>query len=158
MSAGVSVVWVGRRPAAPWEALAEEYATRIARFVPFEEVRVRPSSGRAHAGAQALAREAAAVLEHVSPGDALVALDEHGRQRTTLDFAGWLGRQRDAGRAVVFVVGSDLGLAEAIKVRAHERMSLSAMTLPHALARVLLLEQLYRAFDLLAGGRYHRGE
>jgi 23S rRNA (pseudouridine1915-N3)-methyltransferase len=83
-------------------------------------------------------------------------MDEHGRERTTEELAAWLSRQRNLGRTV-FVIGSDLGVDLSLKKQASELFSLSRLTLPHALARVLLLEQLYRAGDLLAGGPYHRG-
>ncbi len=153
---GVLVVWVGRRPPAPVEALAGEYAGRLARFVPFREVRVPPAEGRAGDPRRALAKERAAIARHLEAGDTVVALDERGRERTTDELARWLAARPGPGRTV-FVVGSDLGLDPELKGGAHELFALSRLTLPHHLARVLLLEQLYRACDLLAGGQYHRG-
>jgi 23S rRNA (pseudouridine1915-N3)-methyltransferase len=153
---GLLVVWVGRRPGAPAEALAEEYARRVARFAPLSQVRVPPADGRAQDPARALARERTAIARHLAPGDTVVALDERGRERTTDELARWLGERTGAGRTA-FVIGSDLGLDPELKRDAHELLALSRLTLPHQLARVLLLEQLYRACDLLAGGQYHRG-
>jgi 23S rRNA (pseudouridine1915-N3)-methyltransferase len=158
VTAGVAVLWVGRRPEAAWQQLAAEYARRIARFTAFAEHRLRPSAARTGAPGRALAQEAAAIARHLEPGDVTVVLDEQGPTPSTAELAVWLGRQRALGRRAVFVVGSDLGLDDAFKARAHERLALSRLTLPHALARVLLLEQLYRCLDLLAGGAYHRGE
>ncbi len=153
---GLLVVWVGRRAGAPAEALAEEYERRVARFAPLSQVRVAPADGRAQDPARALARERAAIARHLAPGDTVVALDERGRQKTTDELARWLGERTGAGRTA-FVIGSDLGLDPELKRHAHELLALSRLTLPHQLARVLLLEQLYRACDLLAGGQYHRG-
>jgi len=153
---GILVVWVGRRPPAPVEELTEEYARRVARFVPLAQVRVPPAEGRAGDPGRALARERAAIGRHLTASDTIVALDERGRERTTAELAGWLGRRTGPGRTV-FVIGSDLGLDPELKRGAHELLALSRLTLPHQLARVLLLEQLYRASDLLAGGQYHRG-
>jgi 23S rRNA (pseudouridine1915-N3)-methyltransferase len=152
---GVLLLWVGRQAPEPFEALAREFGARLARHVPFATTRVRPASGRGHDPKRALAEEADAIRRHLAPGDTVVALDETGRERTTGELAAWLGERRGRGRTV-FVVGSDLGLDAGFKAGAHERLALSRLTLPHALARVVLLEQLYRACDLLAGGQYHR--
>ncbi|MGD1146561.1 MAG: 23S rRNA (pseudouridine(1915)-N(3))-methyltransferase RlmH [Thermoanaerobaculaceae bacterium] len=152
----VLLVWVGRRAPEPLEALTEVYARRVARFFPFSEVRVPPAEGRAGDPHRALAREAAAIRKHLEPSDTLVALDERGRERTTAELARWLDERSQTGRTA-FVIGSDLGLDEELKAAAQERLALSRLTLPHHLVRLLLLEQLYRASDLLAGGQYHRG-
>ena len=154
---GILLLWVGRRGTPPWDALAREYEGRLERFVPFSAVRVRPAAGRRGDPARALAEEAAAVRRHLSRDDVLAVLDEGGRERTTEALAAWLEEYRHPGRRLVLVIGSDLGLDAGLKKEAREIVSLSKLTLPHQLARVLLLEQLYRCFDLLAGGPYHRG-
>jgi 23S rRNA (pseudouridine1915-N3)-methyltransferase len=153
---GILVAWVGRRAPAGLEELAADYGRRIARHIPLAEVRIRPAVGRQVDTRRALAEEAAAVRRHLRPGDAVVALDERGRERTTEEFASWLAGRLRLGRTVL-VVGSDLGLDLSLKKEAVETLALSRLTLPHGLARLLLLEQLYRACDLLAGGQYHRG-
>jgi 23S rRNA (pseudouridine1915-N3)-methyltransferase len=153
---GILLVWVGRRAPAAVEGLALEYASRLSRHLPFGEVRIRPAAGRGDPR-RALAAEAAAVRKHLLPGDTLVVLDERGRERTSEELAGWLATRRRLGRTV-FAIGSDLGLDPGLKKEASDRLALSRLTLPHALARVVLLEQLYRACDLLAGGQYHRPE
>jgi len=153
---GIVLVWVGRRAPEPYEALCREYADRLGRHLPFAELRVQPADGRASDRRRALAKEAEKIRRHLSPGDALVALDERGRERTTEELAGWL-RDRTSVRRVAFVIGSDLGLDAELRNGASEAISLSRLTLPHHLARLVLLEQLYRACDLLAGGQYHRG-
>jgi 23S rRNA (pseudouridine1915-N3)-methyltransferase len=153
---GILLVWVGRRAPAGLEELAAEYAKRVSRHLPLAELRIRPAAGRQGDAPRALAEEAAAVRKHLRPGDTVVVLDERGRERTTEEMAGWLSEQRRMGR-MVFVIGSDLGIDLSLKNEANALFALSRMTLPHGLARVLLLEQLYRACDLLAGGQYHRG-
>ena len=152
---GLQLVWVGRRAPEPFEALAQEYGGRLARYLPFTAIRVRPASCRGSNPRKALVEEAAAIRRHIAPTDAVVALDEGGRERTTAELATWLEERQHRGRTV-FVIGSDLGLDPMFKASAQERLALSRLTLPHALARVVLLEQLYRASDLLAGGQYHR--
>jgi 23S rRNA (pseudouridine1915-N3)-methyltransferase len=101
--------------------------------------------------------EADALLRHLDSGWRLVALDEHGAAETSTAFARRLGRLADSGlEGVLFAIGSDLGLHADLLDRADERLSLSPMTLPHLLARLLLWEQLFRAANILGGGAYHR--
>ena len=87
----------------------------------------------------------------------LVALDSRGRQRTSRQLADWLGRRLEGTRRpLVFVVGSDLGIAPSVLERADEQLSFGLLTLPHELARVVLYEQLYRGLSILGGMKYHR--
>ena len=151
----LAVVWVGNRPERAWEQLAEEYEGRLRRLAELSVVRVRPEVGREGDRRRALAREAEQIARHLRPDDHLVALDEAGEQRSSEDLAGWLG-ERGATARLAFVLGSDLGLDGALRERARERLSLSRLTLPHLLARLVLLEQLYRALDIASGGSYHR--
>lgn len=150
------MLWVGRRPPEAYAELIDSYAARIVRFAPFEQVQIRPAPGRGSDSRRALAAEAASLRRHLNAGDTIVALDEAGRRCTSEELARRLGQWRARGR-VVFVVGGDLGLDGAFKRAASERLALSELTLSHQLARLVLLEQLYRACDILAGGRYHRG-
>ncbi len=152
---GVLLLWVGRQAPAAWDQLAEEYRRRIARLAPISEVRVRPEAGRTGDPARALRREAARLREYLKQGDTLIVLDERGRQMTSEQLAGWLSLRLAGGR-VVLVIGSDLGTDEPLRREAREVWALSRLTLPHLLARVVVLEQLYRALDIIAGGGYHR--
>jgi 23S rRNA (pseudouridine1915-N3)-methyltransferase len=87
-----------------------------------------------------------------------VLLDSRGRQMTSESFAEWLGKQRDTStQQIVFSVGPPNGWSESSRKRASLLLSLGPMTLAHALARVVLVEQLYRAFTILSGHPYHSG-
>jgi 23S rRNA (pseudouridine1915-N3)-methyltransferase len=149
------VLWAGRRLPPEWERLCAEYRRRIAGFHPLRE---QPVKVPAHGDDPArLGREAAA-LAAAAPADGLwVALDRRGR---TLDSDGWaaeVGRWRQEwSRPVVFFVGSDVGLADELLARCRMRLSLGPLVLPHALARLVALEQLYRALTRVAGHPYHR--
>jgi len=91
------------------------------------------------------------------PKDALVVvLDERGTALTTLELSQRFDRWRDMGQDIVFVIGGPDGIDEAFKKSAHEMIRLSSMTWPHAMVRVMLLEQLYRVFSLQTGHPYHR--
>jgi 23S rRNA (pseudouridine1915-N3)-methyltransferase len=103
-----------------------------------------------------LEKEAGLILERITPGDRVIALDENGRTLSSMDFctrfAGW---DEDPGSVPCFVIGGAYGLSEKIRSRADLLMSLGPMTLPHELAAVFLMEQLYRAQTILKGHPYH---
>jgi 23S rRNA (pseudouridine1915-N3)-methyltransferase len=88
--------------------------------------------------------------------DYVVALDEHGKSRTTLELARWLGERLQEGRNLSFLIGGPDGLGPQILARATWKWSLSALTFPHAMVRVVLAEQLYRAHSVLHNHPYHR--
>ena len=152
----VRVVAVTHRQPAWIDTGVAEYAARLPRAWSFEVVELRPApreSGRT--ASQMLDAEAARIVA-VSAGRRIVALDERGTSLTTRRFADKLVQWRDAGADVDFVIGSADGLARSVKSNADGVLALSALTLPHGLARVLLVEQLYRAHSLLTGHPYHR--
>jgi len=135
----------------------EEYAKRMPRDLRIELIEVRPeprSGGKSTA--QLLDAEAGRLSRAVPRGASRVALDERGREFTTARLAQWLAAQRQDGRDIAFLIGGADGLAPAAKSGAELPLRLSAMTLPHGLARVLLAEQLYRASSILHNHPYHR--
>lgn len=100
--------------------------------------------------------ERARIEAAIPPRARIVALDERGDDLTTVALAGRLRRWRADGDDVVLLIGGPDGLSPALKARAHELIRLSSLTLPHALARLLLVEALYRAVSLEANHPYHR--
>jgi 23S rRNA (pseudouridine1915-N3)-methyltransferase len=150
------IVALGQRmPCWVTDAVAD-YAKRLPRETPFELVELKPvARDRGRTVAQMLAEEARAIAAACT-GATVVALDEHGAAWTTRELAEHLGRWREDGRDVAFVIGSADGLDASVKASASAVVALSAMTLPHGLVRVVLAEQLYRAASLLAGHPYHR--
>jgi 23S rRNA (pseudouridine1915-N3)-methyltransferase len=147
-------LWVGKTDDREYARGIERYRERIEKWARVEERVVRPESERSDAAAH---REGARVLAQVDERDRLIALDEGGRARSTSSFAEWLAAHRDRDpRRLVFVVGGASGLAPEVLARAEETLSLSPMTFPHQVARLLLLEQVYRALSVSAGLRYHR--
>ncbi len=139
------------------EAGFAEYARRIAGGLrlSLEQIEpVRRSAGTS--STRAIEREGERLLAAVRDADFVVALDERGRQRSTRELADWLARRMQAGRDVALLVGGADGMSEQALARADERWSLSRLTLPHGLVRVLVAEQLYRAQSLLLNHPYHR--
>lgn len=86
----------------------------------------------------------------------LVALCIEGKTLSSPDFAGFLGERQQAGSSLAFAIGGSFGLSDQVKKAAVLRLSVSPMTFPHQLFRVMLAEQLYRGFSILAGGKYHK--
>ncbi len=143
---------VGRLRAGPLSDLAADYRRRIAAPVEIREVEER----RKLPPAALVEREGALLLGQIRESATVVALDPPGQNLDSEQFAraieAWAGQ---SGR-IAFVIGGANGLANEVLIRAHHRISLGAMTWPHLLARVMLLEQIYRAQQIRAGHPYHR--
>lgn len=150
------IVALGHRMPAWVDAAVNDYAKRLPREYELSIVELKPAPrDRGRTVAQLLDDEAARITAACT-GATTIALDERGAAWTSIELARRLGRWRSDGSDIAFVIGSADGLAESIRTRAAARVSLSAMTLPHALVRVLLVEQLYRASTIEAGHPYHR--
>ncbi len=133
-----------------------DYTRRLRPRLPLELIQV-PAARRGSGDlARALAEEGKRLLAATRPQDHVVLLDERGKARTSLELSRWLGARLQGGSNLVFLVGGADGFAPPVIARADERVSLSTLTLPHALVRVVFAEQLYRAVTLLDGHPYHR--
>lgn len=152
----LTIVAVGRLREAYWRAACDEYLKRLR---PYATVRVTevPDEDLGKGVERALAREAEAVMRALRDGAHVVALDVGGAPMSSEDLAAWVGEHLVRGRgSVAVVIGGSAGLAREVRERADELLSLSPMTLPRQLCRVVLLEQLYRAFKIMRGEPYHR--
>ncbi len=151
------VLAVGHRMPAWVTAGFDEYAKRMPREMPLLLKELKPAQRSSSADvARWLGSEAGRINEAVPAGARRVVLDEHGRGFATRRLAEYLERWRGEGRDLAFVIGGADGLAPAVKEGADLLWSLSPLTLPHGLVRVILAEQLYRAASLLANHPYHR--
>lgn len=151
----IRVIWEGKTKDAHLRALAAEYQKRIARFVDIVVEETRPAR-TAGGASKALTRADERLLEKLR-GSTKVLLDARGRERTSHEFAEWLGEQALRGaRDVAFLVGGPEGFSEAFRKEAGQLLALSRMTLTRDWARVLLLEQIYRGFTILRGYPYPR--
>jgi 23S rRNA (pseudouridine1915-N3)-methyltransferase len=152
----VSVLAVGRlRPC--FREACDEYLRRLRRVAEVREVEVREA---ARAGSPALQRREEAKRLTVALPDRVVrvALDLRGEPWSSEELARRVGAWRDAARPVALVIGGAEGLDPAVLEASDLRWSLGPMTLPHELARVVVMEQLYRAFAILRGAPYHKGD
>jgi len=131
----------------------EKYASLVGRFVPTE---VREIKGSASSDKKrAIEEEADAILERVERSDFFILLDERGREFTSEAFALELGRAIDSGKRIVISAGGPFGLSERVKARADLVLSLSRLTFTHEMARLIVMEQFYRAFTIIRGMTYH---
>ena len=153
-------LWPSSSADAELASVVDRYLGRIKHFYPVEVVEVAPERGRQSESDGANIRrrsESARLLAAIPPRGFTVVLDERGQPMDSLKFAKWLERLTiDQPHGVNFVMGGDAGLDDAVKQRAQKLLKLSDMTLPHQLARVLLLEQIYRACTLMRNIPYHK--
>ncbi|MGE0312689.1 MAG: 23S rRNA (pseudouridine(1915)-N(3))-methyltransferase RlmH [Lautropia sp.] len=150
----IRIIAVGQRMPAWVDAAVDDYLKRLAGTMRIELVIVR-TQPRGEAGAL-LAREAARIRQALPAGARVVALDERGEDVDSIALSRRLVRWREQAVPVAIVIGGPDGLDPALKRDAHESLRLSSLTLPHGLARVLLVEQLYRAWSIDANHPYHR--
>lgn len=143
---------LGRSPEADLVRLYAERATAAGRALGLGPVEVIEVEGRKPGKGS----EAEALSAHLADSR-IIACDERGRARSSRDFAAEIGRLRDDGvRRLVFLIGGADGLDPDLRMRAQDTLAFGPQTWPHALARVMLAEQVYRSVTLLAGGPYHR--
>ena len=151
------VIAVGTRMPAWVRSACDDYLTRLGPELRVSLVEIEAAARtQASAPARAIAAEAQRLLTALRPAEHVVALDEHGSQLSTRELAGWLKSRMQEGQDVAFLIGGPDGLAPEVLGRSHFRWSLSRLTLPHAMVRVVLAEQLYRAHSILANHPYHR--
>ncbi len=154
------VIAVGKQREPGLSLAAQEYQRRLGRYLKLQVVEVAdekdPGPGAKALQGRAVAVEGERILGRISPGERVVALCVDGERLDTASFSSRLQQWKNRDESPVFVIGGSLGLSAAVLARADERLSLSAMTYPHQLARVVLLEQIYRACKIIAGERYHK--
>ena len=156
----MALVCMGRLKEKYWRDAAAEYEKRLTRFGRWETIELpdlpEPANSSPAIEEQIKRKEGEAILAKIREGDLVVCLCIDGQQMDSVRLSRKLTELSDTGRRVVFVIGGSLGLAEAVVARAQLRLSFSPMTFPHQLARVMLLEQVYRAMKIAAGERYHK--
>ncbi len=148
------ILWVGKTQQEWVRSGIEEYAIRIRRYFPLEIGEAREEKGALEESKRE--RECARLEKLLPKGVRLVLLDERGTEMTSPEFAGYLGTCRDGGISeLAFAIGGAYGFSDAFRARADRIVSLSRMTFTHQMARVFLLEQIYRGCTILNREPYH---
>lgn len=156
----MALICMGRLKEKYWRDAAAEYEKRLTRYTKFETIELpdlpEPQNSSPAIEAQIKEKEGAAILSKIRPEDTVIALCIEGKQLDSVQLSKKLSQIQDGGKRIVFVIGGSLGLSDAVVARANVKLSFSPMTFPHQLARIMLLEQVYRACKIAAGERYHK--
>jgi len=162
----IKIAWIGKTKEPALQALTEEYLQRVSRYVPVEGIALRDEialleiCGRVSAAKSSTAKSPSTKHRKIATGvkSTLVLMDSRGKEFSSEQFAQFLGDYQDRNPLpLVFAVGGADGFNQETRAAAQFTISLGKMTLAHELARVVLLEQIYRAFTILKGHPYHCG-
>jgi 23S rRNA (pseudouridine1915-N3)-methyltransferase len=153
---GVLIV-VGKTTDKRFEAIIGEYVERICHYIPFAvEVVPELKNTKGLSQNEQKQREGELIQKSLQAGDYVVLLDEHGSERSSMDFAAWMQKKMSAGpKRLIFIIGGPYGFSDDIHKLANEEISLSRMTLSHQMVRIFFTEQIYRAMTILNGEPYH---
>ena len=156
----IRVICVGKLKEKYWEAAVSEYMKRLGAYCSFSVTEVKEEKLPANASAanerNVTGAEGRSLLSKISKSDYVIALDVKGRELSSEDLAERIRETAFTHPVIDFIIGGSLGLSDEVKRRADLRMSFGRITLPHQLARVVLAEQIYRAFKINAGETYHK--
>ncbi len=148
----IRFVWVGKTKDKNWRALQEEYLQRLSHFIKFDIVEIKESARH-----ETKEIEGKRILEKVHQSSFVCVLDEKGNSISSREFAEEVVKWQNRGlKEIVFIIGGAEGIASEVAERADYIISLSALTFTHDMARVLLAEQIYRAFTIIKGFPYQK--
>jgi 23S rRNA (pseudouridine1915-N3)-methyltransferase len=146
----LQLVWIGKTKSAPVQQLIQEYLDRVGKFVSVEVIELRDRRDVGGDARRIVEKEGDDIISRTGAADYSIALDERGREFDSHKLAELIEKHRMAGtKLMTFVIGGHYGLSDAVRNRANLVLAMSRMTLTHELARVLLLEQIYRAFAII---------
>lgn len=152
----VRLIYIGKEDSGALESAVEAYVKKIKFYVPFEIEAIPYLKNTKLAVEEQKKQEGQLILKKMEPSDYVILLDEHGKEMTSVGFSKLMQQQMASGRKVLdFVIGGAYGFSEEVYQRANAQMSLSQMTFPHIVTRLIFTEQLYRAMTILRGEPYH---
>ena len=148
---------VGRTVEPHFITAINDYVQRTRRYLSFDlEVIPELKNTKSLSAEVQKEKEGELILKALQPGDVVVLLDEGGKEMRSVEFASYMERKMNSvNKRLVFIIGGPYGFSPKVYAAAHEKMSLSRMTLSHQMVRLLFIEQLYRAMNILNGGPYH---
>ncbi len=153
----ITLLAIGKTDSKNLQNLMDDYTKRLSHYLSFT-LEVIPDIKNAKNLSEAQQKEAEGeeILKRIQPSDALVLLDEKGKQHSSVAFANFLQKKMNSGlKNLVFVIGGPYGFSEAVYTKAQGKLSLSAMTFSHQMVRLFFIEQLYRGFTILRNEPYH---
>ena len=153
----ITLLAIGKTDNRHLQELMDDYTKRLSHYVKFS-IEIIPDIKNAKNLSEAQQKEAEGIeiLKRIQTSDALVLLDEKGKQHTSVNFANFLQKKMNSGlKNLVFVIGGPYGFSEAVYAKAQGKISLSLMTFSHQMVRLFFIEQLYRGFTILRNEPYH---
>ncbi|HDJ34099.1 MAG TPA: 23S rRNA (pseudouridine(1915)-N(3))-methyltransferase RlmH [Bacteroidetes bacterium] len=152
----ITLLAVGKTREAYLKEGQNEYLKRLFRYVPFEYRELPDVKGKNLKEEQIREKEAERIIRSIPAGDRIILFDERGEQYSSEGLARWLQRQMMEGsRNICLVIGGPYGFSSRVRKAADQELSLSRLTFSHQMVRLIILEQLYRAFTILKGEPYH---
>ena len=154
----ITMIAVGKL-SSMWKEAAKEYEKRIGRYCRVDAIELQEEKADNQPGGSTetvLAKEAERIIRNIPAGSIACALDLGGESLSSESFANWLRTIWETSRDVCFIIGSHLGLSPEVLEKCQRKISFSAMTFPHQLARIVLTEQIYRAFTIINHVPYHK--
>lgn len=158
----VNILCIGKIKEKYFSQAIDEYAKRLQAFcklriIELAEEKIRDNNPNSAQIAEVLQAEGKRIMQKISPSDYVIALCIEGKLRSSEELANTLNTLAVTGRSTVdFVIGGSYGLSDEVKAAADEKLSMSRMTFPHTMARMILTEQIYRAYEIASNGKYHK--
>ncbi|MEL6123667.1 MAG: 23S rRNA (pseudouridine(1915)-N(3))-methyltransferase RlmH [Bacteroidota bacterium] len=150
------MIWIGKSKQKAYQHLIDLYLKRLQHYAKVSIAELTELKQHGMPRDQFMAKEADLILSKIRTGDHIVLLDERGDQKTSVQLSSWLQQLMNRStQRLVLIIGGAYGVHETLKIRSKETLSLSKMTLTHDMARVFILEQLYRAWTIIRGEKYH---
>ena len=150
------LILVGKTVNKHFVAGIDDYAGRIAHYMPFDIVTIPElRQTKSLSEEQQKSSEGELILKQIQSSDTVVLLDEHGKELRSVEFARWLEQKQQTARRLIFVIGGPYGFSPEVYARANEQLSLSRMTFSHQMVRLVFTEQIYRACTIIKGEPYH---
>ncbi|MDR2868755.1 MAG: 23S rRNA (pseudouridine(1915)-N(3))-methyltransferase RlmH [Bacteroidales bacterium] len=154
----IKLLYVGKEDAGVFQEALQQYVDKMQHYIGFsiENIPYIKNSGKSLSVEQQKTKEGVLMMKKIEPMDIVILLDERGKEYTSVGLAQFIERKQVSGtKSLVFIIGGPFGFSQEVYERANEKLSLSKLTFPHIMSRVLFLEQLYRAFSILRNEAYH---
>ncbi len=152
----IKIICIGKFKEDYWRSAEAEYLKRLQPYAKVEVVELRDRAFKnANEREIIIDQEGDEILKKIPADSLVVAMEIEAKEKTSEQMAEWLSQEGEGGREVCLIIGGPLGLSSAVKSKAKQHFSLSRLTLPHQLARILLVEQIYRSITILNGKQYH---
>lgn len=153
----IKLLFIGKEDAEMFQQAIDFYTKKIQFYNPFETIAIPYlKNTKSLSESEQKKREGELILKKIENGDFVVLLDENGKEKTSVDFSHFIQQNLNSGiKTVLFIIGGAYGFSDEVYERANQKLSLSRMTFPHLMTRLVFVEQMYRSFTILRNEPYH---